>query len=564
MNYRRPIVSVLGHVDHGKTELLDAIRDSNVQNSEPGGITQHVKATNMSIDSVRNLTSGFSDEVNIPGFVWIDTPGHDAFKTARSKGGQFADIAVLVIDVKNGLQPQTIESIEILKRNQTPFVVALNKIDKLPGWNGSVSESTDVFRDRLRNRAYEISGSLHEHGITANLYDKIDDFQKNVAMIPISAKESFGVSELSRVVIGLTQRYLDDNITVSSDGSVEGVILNVTKHKGFGTVADILLYDGRIEEQDKLFISADDTVQDIRIKSILLPDSDGKDLYTQVDSASAAVFARLDIVPSDVLKPGYVIKNEPSFSDDETSDVETDEHGVVVCADTSSSMSALVNHLRDKDYQVGSASVGSVNRYNVTEASTMPTTENKVVIGFNVGVTDGAEELAKDESVRIVNGTVIHGVVEDYEDHHRAVNEERKPDHEVIRPGEMEVMDGFVFNRESPAIFGVRVTKGQVHQGCSIVRDVESYDNPCGTINRIEKDGETVEYLEEGEEGSVQVDGASVGKDFRERDRILSKVSESEISEVMSQHEDLLSDTDVELIEEIRDYHQKWNPFWGA
>lgn len=564
MNYRRPIISVLGHVDHGKTELLDIIRDSNVQNTESGGITQHVKATNMSIDDIQDLTSGFSDEINIPGFVWIDTPGHDAFTTARSKGGQFADIAVLVIDVKNGLQPQTIESIQILKDNETPFVIALNKIDKLAGWNNSVSESSDVFSDRLRDQVYEISGSLYEHGITADLYGNIDNFQNNVAMVPISAKEGAGVSELSKVIIGLTQRYLDDKIEISADDSVEGVVLNITNHKGFGSVADILLYNGRIQEEDKLFTSVRNTIEEIQIRSILVPDKDRKGRYSSVGDASAAIFVRLDIVPSGLLKPGLVIKDEPNFSDKTTSHVETDEDGVIVCADTSSSMSAIVDNLRGKDYQVGSASVGSINRYNVTEASTMPTPENKVVIGFNVGLTEGAERLAKNESVRIINGSVIHSITEDYEDYYRRIKQHQEPYDDIARPGEMNIMNGFVFNQENPAIFGVKIIRGQVHKGCSVVRDIESYENPLGRIDKVKKDGQTVDYLEKGEKGSIQVNGASVGRDFKQGDKIISKASESDIKEIMTQYEDTLSDDDTELIEDIREHHQNRNPFWGG
>ena len=134
---RQPIVTVVGHVDHGKTSILDSLRDSCVQEDEAGGITQKISFTSYPMDQLKTacpLIDKNGIQLNIPGFLLIDTPGHAAFTNLRKRGGSLADLAVLVIDINDGIKPQTAEVIQILKHNKTPFIIALNKIDNISGW----------------------------------------------------------------------------------------------------------------------------------------------------------------------------------------------------------------------------------------------------------------------------------------------------------------------------------------------------------------------------------------------------------------------------------------------
>ena len=195
---RQPIVSVLGHVDHGKTSLLDFIRGSAVVSRESGAITQHIGATEVPIDAIYNVCGDLlkGKKFSLPGLLFIDTPGHHAFTTLRTRGGSLADLAVLIIDINEGFKPQTFESINILKEYKTPFVIAINKIDKISGWQ-KYNDLTSKIRIKKQNtnalsifeeKIYDIIGVLYENKLNAELYYKIKDFRKTIALIPISSK----------------------------------------------------------------------------------------------------------------------------------------------------------------------------------------------------------------------------------------------------------------------------------------------------------------------------------------------------------------------------------------
>src|SRR5436190_472309 len=233
---RQPIVSVLGHVDHGKTTLLDRIRGTGVAGREAGGITQHIGATEVPLSAILEMCGDLvkGKSFRIPGLLFIDTPGHVAFSTLRARGGALADLAVLVIDVNEGFRPQTIESLNILKRYKTPFVVAANKIDLVPGWRKhagqpfvvSYRDQPESVQDELDKRMYELIGRLFEHGFSAERYDRVADFTTNIAVVPVSAKFGEGVPDLLLTLIGLAQRFLESQLA-ATEGPAVGTILEV-------------------------------------------------------------------------------------------------------------------------------------------------------------------------------------------------------------------------------------------------------------------------------------------------------------------------------------------------
>ncbi len=184
---RQPIVAVLGHVDHGKTSLLDYVRGTAIVQREAGAITQHIGATEVPFETVSNICGPLLKEgtTTLPGLLFIDTPGHHSFTTLRSRGGALADLAILVVDITEGFKPQTIESINILKQQQTPFILALNKVDKLPGWRtlpGSFlanrENQSSTAKQNFQARMYEIIGELGLHDFDSALFSEIQDFQK--------------------------------------------------------------------------------------------------------------------------------------------------------------------------------------------------------------------------------------------------------------------------------------------------------------------------------------------------------------------------------------------------
>ncbi|MEM4707693.1 MAG: GTP-binding protein, partial [Candidatus Anstonellales archaeon] len=296
---RSPIVAVLGHVDHGKTSILDAIRGSRVAAKEAGGITQMIGASYVSKQDIENLSSGLAEKLKIklvvPGLLFIDTPGHEAFTNLRDRGGSIADIAILVVDVNEGFMPQTIESINILKRYKTPFVIAANKIDVLSGWNKqntksfleSLGKQREDVKLKLDEKIYSIVAKLGGYGFNSERFDRVGDFSKEVAIIPISAKTHEGLAELLLLVAGLSQKYLEKELYINRDEPAKGSIIEVKEEKGMGTTIDAIIYDGVLKTGDEFYFLTNKGVKKTKIRALLLPNVRGGEKYTQVEKIVA-------------------------------------------------------------------------------------------------------------------------------------------------------------------------------------------------------------------------------------------------------------------------------------
>ena len=277
---RQPIVSVLGHVDHGKTSFLDFIRGTSIVNRESGAITQHIGATEIPINEIYQICGDLLSQKNLslPGLLFIDTPGHHAFTTLRTRGGSLADLAVLIIDINEGFKPQTFESINILKEYKTPFVIAVNKIDKISGWqkfkdltakNRIEKQKTNVL-SIFEEKIYDLIGVLYENKLNAELYYKIKDFRKNIALVPISSKSGEGIPELLMTLVGLAQRFLEEKLN-NEIGPGKASVLEVKEEIGLGTTIDSIIYSGIIKCDDKIVIGTKDEPKIVKIKALLKP-----------------------------------------------------------------------------------------------------------------------------------------------------------------------------------------------------------------------------------------------------------------------------------------------------
>ncbi|MHA1216100.1 MAG: translation initiation factor IF-2, partial [Candidatus Thorarchaeota archaeon] len=301
---RSPIVTVLGHIDHGKTSLLDRMRGSAVQHREAAGITQHIGASFFPTETIvsicGNLLKAINTELKIDGLLFIDTPGHEAYLNLRRRGGAIADIAILVIDINEGPLTQTYESLKILRAGKTPFLIAANKLDKVPGWKPmpdvpliqaikAQSKSTQMEIDR---RLYEIVGALSANKIPSERFDRIKDFTKSVAIVPTSAKTGEGIPELLMVLAGLTQQYMQDRLRVST-GPAKGVVLEVREETGLGVTLDTIIYEGVLRKTDTVVVGGLEDAIVARIRALLLPRPldeirDPREKFTSVDEVHAA------------------------------------------------------------------------------------------------------------------------------------------------------------------------------------------------------------------------------------------------------------------------------------
>jgi translation initiation factor 5B len=252
-------------VDTGKTLLLDQIRKTSVQAREAGGITQHIGASFFPVETLRQLIgpllSSLKGDIEIPGLLIVDTPGHEAFTNLRRRGGSVADIAILVVDMLKGFEAQTYECIDILKARKTPFIVAVNKIDRVPGWQAQPSKpflksyatQDSYVRENLDNRLYEIMGLFSRSGFRTDRFDHVKDFTSTIALVPTSAKTGEGVAELMMVLVGLTQQYLKKRLQ-TTEGPAKGSVLEVKEEPGLGLTLNTIIYDGTLQKDDLVVV----------------------------------------------------------------------------------------------------------------------------------------------------------------------------------------------------------------------------------------------------------------------------------------------------------------------
>jgi len=292
---RSPIICLLAHVDHGKTTLLDSIRGTAVAKKEAGGITQMIGASYVSkkhIDSIaKDLAEKMKLKMTIPGLLFIDTPGHEAFTNLRDRGGGLADLVILLVDINRGFQPQTVESIQILKQHKTPFIIAANKIDAISGWKShktlsfmeTFAQQPEHIRERLDEKVYKLMGQVSEHEFDSERFDRINDFATQIAIVPISARTGEGISELLVLIGGLSQKFLGDRLKIDEKGKGRGSIIEVKEEKGLGTALDVIIYDGIVSKNDEIAYMTPDGVKKARIRSLLEPNVGGREKYTFLD-----------------------------------------------------------------------------------------------------------------------------------------------------------------------------------------------------------------------------------------------------------------------------------------
>ncbi|MBI4017782.1 MAG: translation initiation factor IF-2, partial [Candidatus Aenigmarchaeota archaeon] len=550
MTIRQPIVSVLGHVDHGKTSLLDRIRTSSVAAKEAGGITQHIGATEVPLETIKTLCKGLLKEqqIKIPGLLFIDTPGHEAFTTLRRRGGSIADLAVLVVDVTEGFQPQTIESLTFLREFKVPFVVAANKIDKVRGWvrhagtfAASYAKQNADTRGLLDNEIYELMGQLSTHSFASDRYDHIADFRATVAIVPVCAVSGEGVPELMAMLIGLAQQFLAQKLEIKSTIGA-GSVLEIKEVKGLGTTIDTILYDGVARKGDFLIIGGE-TPLVTTVKGLLKPralaEMRVERQFAPVDEVAAATGVKIVAPNLEGVIPGSPIRIVPHKVDVEAAvrelrkEVETVtftsvNDGVLVKADTLGALEALIKILSSNSIAIRKAKVGAVTRTDVMEQRNVAEPYNKAIFAFNVAVGEDAADLKQD--VQLFAGNVIYRLVEDYTAWTHTRREELKMAklNDVVRPGKLKILPGCVFHASRPAIVGVEVLGGIIKPGYMLVKDARS----VGRILQIQHEGANVAEAKRGERVAVSIEDATVGRQIDENDELYTMQSKENIKKL--------------------------------
>ncbi|WP_128476588.1 translation initiation factor IF-2 [Halorussus pelagicus] len=586
---RTPIVAVLGHVDHGKTSLLDKIRGSTVIEGEAGAITQHIGATAIPLDVVSKVAGSLIDpsDFDLPGLLFIDTPGHHSFTTLRSRGGALADIAILVVDVNDGFQPQTLEAINILKQSQTPFVVAANKIDTVPGWkpneDAPVQQTKEAQSDRassmLDEKLYEIIGELSDEGFSADMYWRVQDFRGNIGVVPVSAETGEGVPDLLTVLMGLAQRYMKEDMAIDVSGPGAGTVLEVKEEKGFGTTLDVVLYDGTIREDETIVVGGldDPIVTDVRaiLKPRPLAEIRTEDRFEKVEEIAAASGVKIAAPDLGNAMAGAPVRVVRDRDIDEVItevraelseiEVETQEQGVVVKADTLGSLEAIANAMAEAEIPIMRAEVGDVAPRDISVASTAGEDKHKTILAFNVDVLADAEREAEESDVKLFESGVIYRLIEEYEEY---VEELERAQQETVmdnitRPARFQILQDHTFRQNDPAVVGVEVLSGTIKKNSNVVKFEGNDPTRVGHLKGIQEQGDDVDEARSGNRVSVAIDGPTVGRQIEEGDELWMEVPEKHAKILEQELADDIPVDELEALTMYLDKQRKRDPFWG-
>ena len=587
---RQPIVAVLGHVDHGKTSLLDHIRGlgsnsrASVMDREAGGITQHIGATEVPADILNELCSPLmgGNTFDSPGLLFIDTPGHHSFSTLRSRGGSLADIAILIVDVMEGCRPQTLESLRVLKNAKTPFVIAANKVDRIYGWEAqpgramalSMRNQTQDSMGLFEKQYWNLVGQFAEEGLNIERYDRVKDFTKDIAMVPISAREGEGIQDLLAVVIGLAERYLTDQLT-DVEGSGEGTVLEMKEERGLGKTLDVILHRGSIKKGDEIVLVTTEGGLSTRVKGLFSPRGmsemrDAGDRWDDTEVAHAASGLKISAPDLDNVLAGTTLRVVHTDSErDDAMDaakaeselsIELEEEGVAIKADTVGGLEALAKELQALNVPIRSATIGKVSRRDVRSAEAAVDPLHRVIMAFSTEILPDAEaEIeSSDTGVHHIGSDIIYRILEEREEwierRNREIEEANRE--QIVYPGRILLLPDHTFRISKPAVVGVRVLAGRIHVGQRLLKD----GNRVGRIKSIRSGEESMKEAMQGAEVALAIEGVTVGRQIDEEDILLVDVPESHARKLRRMD---LSAAEEEVLEELQEIHRKDDHFWG-
>jgi translation initiation factor 5B len=567
---RQPIVTVAGHVDHGKTSILDCFRGSSIQEGEAGGITQKISFTKYPLAQIHNacpLIKKSGVGMDMPGFLFIDTPGHSAFTNLRKRGGSLADLAILVVSIKDGIKPQTAEVIQILKANKTPFLIALNKIDSISGWTShkeeGIKKSIDLQAMHVRQEFDEclmlFQGALSEHGFEADLFFDVNDFTKKIAIVPCSARTKEGINELLFVLCGLCQRFLKERLKLNDDA--KGVILEIKKDRNI-KYAEAIIYDGSLDVGDQLVIANFDEpiISKVRVLEEVLPLSRK---YACAQSVTAASGVRMQLTESDNVLPGMPFeefkdetekeKIKAQFKKELSGALKFDNHGIIIKADSLGSLEALMTLLRQERVQILKAGIGPIGKIDVISAKANLEINplDAIILGFNVDI----EEDIQTEGIKIMRNEVVYRLIEELQIWRKNRQNEIEKERLMGLAGivKLEILHKYVFRNSNPSIFGVKVVGGKVRTNMPLM---DNNGESIARVKGLQLDKNSVEEANENQEIAISLPGVTFDRQLKEIKYLYSELSEKQIS-TLRKNEDLLSPNEKGILHEIESLKDK-------
>lgn len=590
-NLRSPICCIMGHVDTGKTKLLDCIRGTNVQEGEAGGITQQIGATYFPAENIRERTKELKADatLKVPGLLVIDTPGHESFTNLRSRGSGLCDIAILVVDIMHGLEPQTIESLNLLKMRNTEFIIALNKVDRLYGWksrrNAPIQQqleqqSRDV-QNEFNMRLTQIITQFKEQGLNTDLYYRIKpkDMGETYFIVPTSAITGEGIPDLLLLLVNWTQKTMVEKLTYSDE--VECTVLEVKVVEGHGTTIDVVLVNGVLHEGDQIVVCGMQAPIVTNIRALLTPHPmkelrvKGTYLHHKEIKAAQGIKISAQGLEHAIAGSGlYVVGPQDDLDDIKeaameevqsvTSRIDKSGEGVCVHASTLGSLEALLEFLKTPEVSipVSGICIGPVHKKDIMKASVMleKRKEFATILAFDVKVTPEARELADELGVKIFIADIIYHLFDQFKAYIDNIKEEKKREtaEEAVFPCVLSILPNCIFNKKDPIVLGVDVLEGIAKVGTPICIPQRDFID-IGRIASIENNHKPVDIAKKGQKVAIKIVGSNpeeqqkmFGRHFEIEDELVSHISRRSIDLLKANYRDDLSNEEWRLVVKLK------------
>ncbi|TDZ16542.1 Eukaryotic translation initiation factor 5B [Colletotrichum orbiculare MAFF 240422] len=591
-NLRSPICCILGHVDTGKTKLLDKIRQTNVQEGEAGGITQQIGATYFPVDAIKQKTAVVNPdgafEFKVPGLLVIDTPGHESFSNLRSRGSSLCNIAILVVDIMHGLEPQTLESMRMLRERKTPFVVALNKIDRLYGWkkidnNGfqeSLALQPKAVQNEFKNRLEQTKLAFSEQGFNAELFYENKSMAKNVSLIPTSAHTGEGIPDMLKLIVQLTQERMVGSLMYLSE--VQATVLEVKAIEGFGMTVDVILSNGILREGDRIVLCGVEGAIVTNIRALLTPaplrELRLKSAYVHNKEVKAALGVKISApnLEGAIAGSRLMVVGPDDDEDDLIDEVESDlanlfsrvektGRGVSVQASTLGSLEALLDFLKDCKIPVANVGIGPVYKRDVMQAGIMleKASDFAVMLCFDVKVDKEAQAYADDVGVKIFTADIIYHLFDAFTKHMADLLEKKKEESKMLAVFPCVLNTVAVFNKTNPVVVGVDVVEGQLKVNTPIaavktnaVTGVKEVIQ-LGRVTSIERDHKQIPVCKKGQPSvavKIEMGGhqPTYGRQLEEPDALYSLISRASIDTLKEFYRKEVSNDEWQLIIKLK------------
>jgi translation initiation factor 5B len=569
---------------------LDKIRGTALVKKEPGEMTQEVGASFVPKSVIEALAEPLKKVINvkldIPGLLFIDTPGHELFANLRRRGGSVADFAILVVDIIEGFQKQTYESIQILRERKVPFLVAANKIDRIPGWKPqdttsfltSLAKQSPQVRDLLDQYVYKLVVQLAEAGFNSERFDRVRDFTKYVAIVPVSGKTGEGIAELLALLAGLTQTFMKGKLKYA-EGPAKGVVLEVKEDPGIGHTIDVIIYDGILHKNDTFVVAGINGPIVTKVRSILVPKplTDirlAKTDLMPIDEIQAAAGVKISapgLEEAIAGSPFIVVSSQEELEqvkkqiEEEVKEVrfyDATVNGVVIKADSIGSLEAIVSELRRRGIPIRLADIGPISKRDLMEVELVKkeAKEYAIIGAFKVKPLPGLE-IPSD--VKLISNNIIYQLIDEIEKTIQTAKEaeKKKTLDKLVLPGKFKILPGYVFRRSNPAIVGVEVLGGIIKTKAPLM-DAEG--KPIGEILQIQENKKPIEQASKGAEVAVSIKGdIMVGRQIDEGDVIYTDVPKEDLEILLTKYSDVVTDDMKEVIKEIIMIKRAKDPTYG-